>query len=337
MQGSWRPLSGGLHTGCRGFPEAFPSGDLRRGSCDVREGWVTRSGLRRIEVPPFTILPTACGDARATFALQFVCAKTANQLRCSITGVACVDGCKKWWRYVELGARDLEKFVRRDAETNRGETAWWCCPRPVAVGVRKQESCGGIREVQLGAVVAVRWRRSRGGGCRGHGVGWSEAWAGRVGYEAEGRSGGRRWKGYVSLKISKGWLAGDKQGCWRALERQEHRDGAKPARKRGWCTELRALRKSSAAAREEREAAKKIVRGKRAHMAGKPDAMGITSSWALGGGVNNAAIFRHSFKELGLQKFGQRKRRHTELKDYRRQPYKCVDGSRRAHSVHDKE
>ena len=36
-------------------------------------GLVTRSGLRCIQLPPFPILPAACGDARATFVLQLVC------------------------------------------------------------------------------------------------------------------------------------------------------------------------------------------------------------------------------------------------------------------------
>ena len=58
-------------------------------------GRLTRSGLRCIQVPPFPILPAACGDARAAFVLQFVCVKTANQLRRTITGVACVGGCKR--------------------------------------------------------------------------------------------------------------------------------------------------------------------------------------------------------------------------------------------------
>jgi len=34
---------------------------------------VTRSGLSCIQVSPFSILPAACGHARATFVLQFVC------------------------------------------------------------------------------------------------------------------------------------------------------------------------------------------------------------------------------------------------------------------------
>jgi len=61
----------------------------------VLEGWATGSGLRCIQVPPFPILPSACGDARAAFVLQFVRVKTANQLRRTITGVACVGGCKR--------------------------------------------------------------------------------------------------------------------------------------------------------------------------------------------------------------------------------------------------
>jgi len=53
----------------------------------VGEGWATRSGLRCFAVDSFPILPAMCGDARAAFVLQFVCVKTANQLRRSITGV----------------------------------------------------------------------------------------------------------------------------------------------------------------------------------------------------------------------------------------------------------
>jgi len=55
-------LNEGLHTGCRGLAEAFPSGDHQRGSCDVGKGWATRSGRRCNQVPPFPILPAACGD-----------------------------------------------------------------------------------------------------------------------------------------------------------------------------------------------------------------------------------------------------------------------------------
>jgi len=73
--------------------KTFPSGDIRRGSCDLGEKWATRSGLRCFAVPPFPILPAACGDAQAAFVLQFVCVKTANQLRPAITGVTCVSGC----------------------------------------------------------------------------------------------------------------------------------------------------------------------------------------------------------------------------------------------------
>ena len=67
--------------------KTFRSGDLQRGSCDVGEGWSTRSGPRCFAVPSFPILPAMCGDAQAAFVLQFVGVKTANQLRRAITGV----------------------------------------------------------------------------------------------------------------------------------------------------------------------------------------------------------------------------------------------------------
>jgi len=58
---------------------------------------------------------------------------------------------------------------------------------------------------------------------------------------------------------------------------------------------------------------------------------------ALGGGSDNAAIFRHAFKELGLQKLDQRKKKTNRAERlYRRWPQKYVGGSRRAHRVRDK-
>ena len=59
------------------------------------ERWATRSGLRCLAVPPFPILPAACGDAQTAFVLQIVCVKTANQLQRAIKGVTCVGGCTR--------------------------------------------------------------------------------------------------------------------------------------------------------------------------------------------------------------------------------------------------
>ena len=75
-------------------------------------------------VPPFPILPKACGDARAAFVLQFVCVKTANQLRRAIIGVTCVGSCTRdRGIFYSVNETRMEKFLRRDAESNRLETA----------------------------------------------------------------------------------------------------------------------------------------------------------------------------------------------------------------------